>query len=997
MSRKRTKMLSLIMVFMMLFQAPLISVAEDNIENEDFEVVNDIESTDVTTDEIVIESDANKGTDETNNDITNDELSNETEDDLIDDVTTDDISDDESFIDKINEDDTEDEEDETYVVTFIDGIDSEVYATFEVNKGESVVDLPEVPEHDGYEFVKYEGNYTNVYQDETVYACYGYLNNDDVFLVDTLLSIDIDGYTIYALGYMPKDTHIEVESVDNTYAKNTIANSNINGNINFSPICGFTIKLVYDNQVYQPDDFDENVEIRILPIQSNEELYGYQILNNGVLWLFDVDVNEDENVVFFDYDDFATYIIGYNDYSIIENCIYGSYSADIYGKSHTDWYKDFDYKLSGSTIYLKHYIGTSEVVYIPSYVKIGRTTYYTKFEYINDNERFFKDQDVAANIKAVVLGNDSICLYTANFAGLKSIKTVNLPGAYVTSDSVFKDCTSLEEVCVRSIYSSNYTFENCSNLCKVEVVSDFITGKDNFKNASNRNTNLIILVDSPINDLYEVPLSRMIISSNYAFRGLNCNILKIICPDVEIYGESARAFANTNARVIDFTEATIDATYSEDVDGFFQNSSIEEIYFGDNARLIGNFNQYDNGWFTDAEYGPWYTNLFKNCKNLKIVDWPNADSTGIVSINSMFYGCESLEILNLGPNFTCSDVSKGLEDGDSNSGTHQYDAGMTDVFRNCKSLKTLDLSAWDNRNTLATNSMFYGCESLETIKFGENFTCENCLSITDMFKNCKSLKYIDLSSFKLNSMVANSSILKGCDALIVLDTPIVTNDLATSLPFSFYETTDDHTEYTEWKKFPANMSESHRIWRYMHTVNVNGYFVPEDGEEELIEELQGTYYYCQKNDPEYFNIIEDLDLNTWWNYGTEHNYDTVASNEDGSITEISLGIIKDMNIKFVYTVKKDEPVISDSETPESPSVTEMTTGTSNNSSSVTNNITVNTTVEVNDNEPEIIESTEAISNVGNPQTGDDITILIVLAGIMLFGIGLTIYAKRKMK
>ena len=66
----------------------------------------------------------------------------------------------------------EEKKDEYFVVSFIDSIDNITFATVEVNKNESVTELPEAPAHEGYKFYTYDGNYRDVIQNEEVTAIY---------------------------------------------------------------------------------------------------------------------------------------------------------------------------------------------------------------------------------------------------------------------------------------------------------------------------------------------------------------------------------------------------------------------------------------------------------------------------------------------------------------------------------------------------------------------------------------------------------------------------------------------------------------------------------------------------------------------------------------------------------------------------------------------------------------------------------------------------------
>ena len=67
----------------------------------------------------------------------------------------------------------------------------------------------------------------------------------------------------------------------------------------------------------------------------------------------------------------------------------------------------------------------------------------------------------------------------------------------------------------------------------------------------------------------------------------------------------------------------------------------------------------------------------------------------------MFYDCQSLETLDLS-GWNVSNVND-----------------MSYMFKNCKNLKYLDLSGWDTSNVMDVSGMFYHCPSPYTINCGK--------------------------------------------------------------------------------------------------------------------------------------------------------------------------------------------------------------------------------------------------------------------------------------
>ena len=82
---------------------------------------------------------------------------------------------------------------------------------------------------------------------------------------------------------------------------------------------------------------------------------------------------------------------------------------------------------------------------------------------------------------------------------------------------------------------------------------------------------------------------------------------------------------------------------------------------------------------------------------------------------------------------------------------------LSDMFKNCSSLTSINLSNFNTNNVTNMNCMFAGCISLTSINLS-NFNCdkiENTNGMIDMFKDCKSLKIknIEYIDFKIRSQI----------------------------------------------------------------------------------------------------------------------------------------------------------------------------------------------------------------------------------------------------
>ena len=132
-----------------------------------------------------------------------------------------------------------------------------------------------------------------------------------------------------------------------------------------------------------------------------------------------------------------------------------------------------------------------------------------------------------------------------------------------------------------------------------------------------------------------------------------------------------------------------------------------------------------------------------NMINVISIDFSFFDSNSIESMESMFYGCNSLESVDFS-NFFPIQVNN-----------------MANVFYGCSSLKTIDNSEFVVLMVETMNSMFYGCSSLESIPlfFFEDATV---LDMAKMFEGCKTLISIDFTNFKTENVENMNSMFAHC-------------------------------------------------------------------------------------------------------------------------------------------------------------------------------------------------------------------------------------------
>ena len=125
----------------------------------------------------------------------------------------------------------------------------------------------------------------------------------------------------------------------------------------------------------------------------------------------------------------------------------------------------------------------------------------------------------------------------------------------------------------------------------------------------------------------------------------------------------------------------------------------------------------------------------------------NLNTKNVTSMERMFYGCKSLESLDLSAFDT------------------KFVTNMDGMFLYCTKLEVLDLSGFDTRNVTTMKAMFCNCRSLKTIVFSPRFVTRNVENMSAMFSLCESLVNLDLTSFDPVNLKATDNMFTNCSEL----------------------------------------------------------------------------------------------------------------------------------------------------------------------------------------------------------------------------------------
>ena len=81
---------------------------------------------------------------------------------------------------------------------------------------------------------------------------------------------------------------------------------------------------------------------------------------------------------------------------------------------------------------------------------------------------------------------------------------------------------------------------------------------------------------------------------------------------------------------------------------------------------------------------------------------------------------------------------------------------MTNMFYGCKTLTSLDVSNFNTTKVTNMKGLFGFCLALNTLKFGENWSTENVIDMSNMFYNCKTLT-LDCSGWNVDNVTKYTS------------------------------------------------------------------------------------------------------------------------------------------------------------------------------------------------------------------------------------------------
>lgn len=144
-------------------------------------------------------------------------------------------------------------------------------------------------------------------------------------------------------------------------------------------------------------------------------------------------------------------------------------------------------------------------------------------------------------------------------------------------------------------------------------------------------------------------------------------------------------------------------------------------------------------------------NMFAYCTALATIDMRGITAENVTKAATLFAGCTALQTVNMS-DFVGSKIEENY----------------ASMFSGKSNLTSLDLSSWNPAAATSFESMFEGCNALQSITFGENFDSNKVETMQNMFKYCYNLTSLDLSHFDSGALLNTHSMFEDCRKLSTL-------------------------------------------------------------------------------------------------------------------------------------------------------------------------------------------------------------------------------------
>ena len=348
-----------------------------------------------------------------------------------------------------------------------------------------------------------------------------------------------------------------------------------------------------------------------------------------------------------------------------------------------------------------------------------------------------------AATKKIALNSDA----SSMFAYFTNLTEIDFGDCVDTSNvtnmrNMFYECSSLTELDLSSLDTSKVTnmrsmFSSCSSLSKLDLSGFDSSNVRDMKKMFYGCDSLKSLICTDSKILAEAPASASSPSSDV-------HVMAVASSDTSSYGYfwGQTQYRRTDVKTV---------TFLSSLNGAADNAcDVSEA--GDRSILAwmdnSNLHVAANGVIAPNSNA---SGMFQSFGNLETIDFGNCfDTSAVTNMSQMFSDCYSLTSLDLTA-FNTSSVTN-----------------MSSMFSYCNNLIDLDISSFDTRNVTSMRSMFNFCSNLASLDVS-NFDTQNVTSMRSMFNSCSSLVNLDLSGFDTSCVTYMDGMFSQCRSLASLD------------------------------------------------------------------------------------------------------------------------------------------------------------------------------------------------------------------------------------
>ena len=344
----------------------------------------------------------------------------------------------------------------------------------------------------------------------------------------------------------------------------------------------------------------------------------------------------------------------------------------------------------------------------------------------------------------------------SNCSALTSLDVTKFNTENVTyMGDMFSNCSALTSLDVTNFNTANvknmsYMFSNCSALLSLDVA--------NFNTAKVTDMSYMFSNCLALTSLYLTNFNTEKVTNMYNMFS-NCAALTTIYASskfVTTQVTNSSGMFNNCKKLKGEEECTndkaTDKTYAKIEGGYF-SGGIPRVKYADGTltffltskETLGE-NEYELN--SGKNLPEWVKqHLFGITKVVFDTSFANARPT---SCNQWFYWCENLNQVEGIKNLNTKEVTD-----------------MVNMFCDCRSLSSLDVSGFNTGKVTDMSGMFYECISLKLLDVTK-FNTANVKSMSKMFYNCQNLTSLNVTNFNTANVTNMQGMFSGCSALTTI-------------------------------------------------------------------------------------------------------------------------------------------------------------------------------------------------------------------------------------